>query len=299
MPNGFSNSVTVGLVLFFHLVSFASDSGAIDVGADHFTFEYKDEKNTQRLTVWTYLPTAFAANGPVLFVMHGVRRNGERYRNEWLPHAEREKALLLVPEFSVDGFAGSRNYAAPKPKVDSIQGDDLAPSAFLAIERIFDHVLSITRLETREYLLYGHSAGAQFAHRFILFNPRARVKAAVAANAGWYTMPDFTLAFPYGLKNSGLSESGLRQALGRKLIILLGEKDTDPRHPLLNRAAAAMDQGQHRFERGQNFYRAAARAAARLNAPLEWQIATVPDADHDNAKMARAAAPLVFTKISH
>jgi len=299
MPNMLFNSLTVGLILFFHSASLGWDSGPISVGAGHFIFTYKDEKNNGRLTVWTYLSRAFAANGPVLFVMHGVRRDGERYRNEWVTHAEREKALLLVPEFSVDNFAGSRNYATPKPNVDSVQSDGFAPSAFLAIERIFDHVLSLTRLETREYLLYGHSAGAQFVHRFILFNPRARVKAAVAANAGWYTMPDFTVAFPYGLKNSGLSESGLKQALARKLIILLGEKDTDPRHPLLNRAPAAMHQGQQRFERGQNFYRAAASAAARLNTPLEWQIATVPDADHNNAKMARAAAPLLFTKISH
>jgi pimeloyl-ACP methyl ester carboxylesterase len=242
---------------------------------------------------------AFAANGPVLFVMHGVRRNGERYRNEWVSYAEKEKALLLVPEFSVEGFAGGRNYAVPRPNINSVNSDDLPPSAFLVIEKIFDHVRSITRPETKEYLLYGHSAGGQFVHRFILFNPRARVKAVVAANAGWYTMPDFTVAFPYGLKNSGLLESGLREALSRKLIILLGEKDTDPRHPLLSRSAAATRQGQHRFERGQNFFRAAARAAESLNAPFDWQIATVPDADHDNAKMAPAAASLIFPKIRH
>ncbi|HEY3168049.1 MAG TPA: hypothetical protein VGK57_12510 [Candidatus Binatia bacterium] len=299
MPSMFINSVTVGLILFFYSASVASGSGAIDVGAGHFIFEYQNGRNNERLTVWTYLPKEFAANGPILFVMHGVRRDGKRYRNEWMTHAEREKALLLVPGFSVEGFPGGRNYAAPKPNVDSGHSDDLPPSAFLVIERIFDHVLSTTRLETNEYLLYGHSAGAQFVHRFMLFNPRARVKIAVAANAGWYTMPDFTIAFPYGLQKSGLFESGLREALGRKLIILLGEKDTDPRHPLLNRSASAMRQGMHRLERGQNFHRAGARAAEGLNAPFHWQIATVPEADHDNARMALAAAPLLFPKNSH
>jgi poly(3-hydroxybutyrate) depolymerase len=299
MPNLFCRLIAIGLIFFFHTGSVAGDGGAIDVGAGRFIFEYQNGRNNRRLTVWTYLPKEFAANGPVLFVMHGVRRDGKRYRNEWMTHAEREKALLLVPEFSVEGFPGGRNYAAPKPNVDSIHSDDLPPSAFLVIERIFDHVLSTTRLETKEYLLYGHSAGAQFVHRFMLFNPRARVKAAVAANAGWYTMPDFTIAFPYGLQNSGLFESGLRAALGRKLIILLGEKDTDPRHPLLNRSASAMRQGMHRLERGQNFYRAGARAAEELNTPFHWQIATVPEADHDNAKIALAAAPLLFPKNSH
>jgi hypothetical protein len=31
-----------------------------------------------------------------------------------------------------------------------------------------------------------------------------------------------------------------------------------------------------------------------MNAPFLWEIATVPDADHDNAKMAVNAARLLF-----
>jgi hypothetical protein len=31
-----------------------------------------------------------------------------------------------------------------------------------------------------------------------------------------------------------------------------------------------------------------------MNAPFLWEIATVPDADHDNAKMAVHAARLLF-----
>jgi poly(3-hydroxybutyrate) depolymerase len=193
MPNLLFNSVTVGLILFFHSASLGSDRGPIDIGAGQFIFEYQDEKNSGQLTVWTYRPKEFVANGRVLFVMHGARRNGERYRNQWIAHAQRANALLLVPEFSPAGFASGRNYSAPNPEVDS---DDQAPFPFLAIERIFDHILSIGHLETKEYHLYGHSAGAQFVHRFILFTPRARVTSAVAANAGWYTMPDFTVPFP-------------------------------------------------------------------------------------------------------
>jgi hypothetical protein len=55
-----------------------------------------------------------------------------------------------------------------------------------------------------------------------------------------------------------------------------------------------MRQGRERFERGQNFFRAAAQAAKQMNAPFLWEIATVPDADHDNAKMAVNAARLLF-----
>ncbi|MGH7887730.1 MAG: hypothetical protein ACREPG_07680, partial [Candidatus Binatia bacterium] len=73
-------------------------------------------------------------------------------------------------------------------------------------------------------------------------------------------------------------------------LVLLGEKDNDPKHPSLNRSAGPMRQGHHRFERGQKFFRSAASAAEKLNASFHWELATVANADHDNAKMADAAA---------
>ena len=49
----------------------------------------------------------------------------------------------------------------------------------------------------RGYALYGHSAGGQFVHRYVAFADAPRMESAVAANSGWYTMPDDG-AFPYG-----------------------------------------------------------------------------------------------------
>ena len=172
--------------------------------------------------------------------------------------------------------------------------DELTPAAYSAIEKIFDRAIKLAGVAAVDYRLYGHSAGAQFVHRFIMFNPRARVKIAVAANAGWYMMPDFDVRFPYGLKGSGVDSAKLRESLAKKLIVQLGEKDVDPQHPSLNRGAGPMRQGRQRFERGQNFFRAAQHVAEKLNVPFHWELATVPDAGHDNAKMALAAAPLLL-----
>jgi ribulose 1,5-bisphosphate carboxylase large subunit-like protein len=41
--------------------------------------------------------------------------------------------------------------------------------------------------------LFGHSAGARYAHRMVEFVPEAKAKMVIAANSGWYTLPDLNL----------------------------------------------------------------------------------------------------------
>jgi hypothetical protein len=142
--------------------------------------------------------------------------------------------------------------------------------------------------------MFGHSAGSQFVHRMVLFKPGARIAKAVAANAGSYTMPTLDFRFPFGLAGTQTTEAHLARALRVPLVVLLGEKDTDPRDELLPREPEAMLQGEHRFVRGQTFYRAAQSVAERLKADWRWTLSTVPEVGHDNALMAPAAARVLF-----
>ena len=271
----------------------AADMGSLAPGAGEFIFPLQNGAARSAIKVWTYRPKTLGAEALVLFVMPGAERNGARYRREWQPYAERAQAVLLVPEFSAASFPGSRNYSAPR-NTHSADADDATPFAFAAIEEIFDTVVAVNKLTAKDYRLYGHSAGAQFVHRFILARPAARVQVAVAANAGWYMMPAFDVDFPYGLRGSGVTENSLKVALGRKLFVLLGEKDSDPNHPQLNRSTSAMRQGSNRFERGQRFFRSAEFEAEQLGAAFNWQLRTVANVAHSNAGIARAAAPLLL-----
>ena len=92
---------------------------------------------------------------------------------------------------------------------------------------------------------------------------------AVAANSGWYMLPDLDLGYPEGMAGLDLDESGLRRYLGRRLTILLGAANTDSTAADLPRMEAAMAQGPHRFARGRDtFGHSASDSAAQAGAAL-------------------------------
>ena len=60
-------------------------------------------------------------------------------------------------------------------------------TVFATVEHLFDEM----RVDQKTYVLFGHSAGGQVAHRMALLFPENRASVIVAANPGWYTMPDY------------------------------------------------------------------------------------------------------------
>lgn len=266
----------------------------VEVAAEKSAFQFRPPQGTEQ-KVYLGIPELLAADVPVVFVMHGVKRNADEYRDQWYDLALRHGFVLVVPEFSQEQFPGTSAYNlgnvfAPDGRINPEQ-----EWAFSRLEWIFDDVRRRLRVATDRYSVYGHSAGAQFVHRFLMHVPGARIGRAVAANAGWYTMPDFQIAFPYGLRGSAVSESRLRAALNVPLVILLGESDVDPGDPNLRRTPEAMLQGPHRFARGNAFFKTASHAASEFDAELLWRIETVSDVGHDNSLMAPAAVSYLIS----
>lgn len=265
-------------------------------------FEFQQAGKT--VPVWYFLPTPVKPDLPVLFVMHGVKRDAERYREDWIPHAEKAGFVLVVPEFSRAEFPKDADYSlgsvldgeGPKdPFKEEVRTRAFDQRAFSFIEPIFDAMRQRIGNVTETYQLYGHSAGAQFAHRFLYFVPGARVSQVVAANAGWWTLPDPKVAFPYGLNGSpGVGEAVLKGVLQRRLIVLLGTADTDPKDANLNRSEGAMAQGAHRFERGKHFFEQGQIRAIALDVPLGWKLGPAPGVGHRDSGMAPFAMEWLF-----
>jgi len=268
----------------------------IHPGAGEFTFADTQAGTDKPMTVWYYRPSGFSRDMPVLFVMHGVKRDARRYRDEWIPYAERYRFLLIVPEFSHKYYPGKREYNEGHvfdPKDNPVPEND---RAFTVIERLFDFVKETTQNRSPLYDIYGHSAGGQFVQRMILFKTDARIRMAVAANPGIYLFPVYSEKYPFGIRNSGITPDHLRVAFKREFILLLGEKDVMADDVNLARSPEALAQGHNRFERGNHFFDSSKNEAARLGMIFNWKLTTVPGAGHHDAQMAQTAADSLFIK---
>ena len=263
-------------------------------GGDKNVFEF--ETDGRMVRVWTYAPKEAGPSAPVVVVMHGVKRNGEDYRENWIRHSDERGFVVLVPEFSNKDWPGSRCYNSGNVLGKNGRETGEESWAFTAIDLAFDEYLRRSGNRSKNYHLFGHSAGGQFVHRLVLMRPKAKFSAAITANAGWYTMPDFDEAWPYGLKGVPVNEAQLTEAFARRLTILMGEKDNDPEHRYLRRTPEAMKQGPHRLARGKKFYDAAVRRAEDMSVSLGWKRKTVPGVGHDNLEMVPAAVQVFFVK---
>ncbi|NNJ72119.1 MAG: alpha/beta hydrolase [Enterobacterales bacterium] len=259
------------------------------VGKGVFTFDYQ---HINKMKIWYYIPTAVKETTPILFVMHGVKRNADEYRDGWIQAAENSDIILVVPEYSQAQFPRSRSYNLGNMYSERGQLNPENLWSYNLIEPIFDIVKAKTGNNSEKYHLFGHSAGAQFVHRYLLFASYQRLGLLMAANAGWYTTLDDQVEFPYGLKSSPKNLQQLENIFSQDVMIMLGELDNDANADYLRQTPEAKAQGAHRFARGNSFFEQARQL--RQQQPFNWQLITVPNVGHNNKGMAHKAVKLVI-----
>ena len=266
----------------------------------------------KRLTVHVFRPSQFdKQTGRIWFVMHGTSRNAKRYLQVAAPVAERHQVLAVVVEFSRKNYPTGDSYTlgnisrgrAEAYTAGESQWSSLPQTPYIEIERAFTAISGTIQSQQPGYYLFGHSAGAQFVHRLLTFSTCPRVIRAVAANAGWYTLPTIDKKqppFPYSLRGAAREAQDPRSVLSAPLTILLGTKDTEGNEEDRNLrvSAGAMAQGANRLERGKNYYEAGLQAAGNANVFLAWKIQLVPGAGHEVAEVIASAGQLLFAPAS-
>ena len=286
------NRIVSILGLFLLALPASAQESPITLGEGRFFYSYTHYKKP--IPVWYSYPPSLDRNSAVFIVMHGNSRTAKGYRDAWTKHAHKYGFLLIVPEFSKKDFPGSRSYHLGN-RFDK-DGKSIPEHlwSFSVIDPLFEQVKSMTRNRSKTYTLYGHSAGSQFVHRFLLFKPKSKVGVAIAANAGWYTLPEFKTKYPYGLRKSGAERGQMASVFRKRLVIFLGDRDIDPKDPLLRTTKEAILQGNHRLERGHTFFRVAQGEARSMKVPFLWSLQIAPGVAHSNSGMATATVRFLF-----
>lgn len=245
------------------------------------------------LTLRSARPRLYAQDTPIAFVHHGRGRNGEDYRNYWLPLVDEADILVIAPEFSESAFPDSRWYNHGNLLDDAGLPNPRDASTYAIDERIFAALRAQGVTRRRCFGLFGHSAGSQYVHRMLALGYRSHVVTAVAANAGTYSMPDLNTPFPFGLGGVGMAENDLRRFLEFRLTVMAGTHDIDATAEHFPKDAASMGQGGTRFERAHRFIANARATAEHLGTHCAWTIIDVPGVAHEGDKMSAAAAPVL------
>ena len=273
----------------------AASGGELPVGASSYAMPEKNGATDAPLTVYCYRGKDWKPGRPIVLVFHGMKRNAAKYREGWMVFADNSGLLVVCPEFTQEKYPGPRYYNTGNI-MDKTNGKGrLQPKSswvFPVVDSVIRDVKKRMRAGASPVAVFGHSAGAQMVHRYILFGGTSEASLIMPSNAGWYTMPDKAVPFPYGLGGVPVTEKELVAAFAKPVVILLGEKDTQ-RAENLRQTAEADRQGQNRLERGKNFFAAAKAKAAEMGVPFNWREVTVPGVGHDGAAMAGAALAVI------
>lgn len=247
----------------------------------------------QPLTLYSARPCAWNSDTPVLFVHHGVGRNGKDYRDYWLPLVDEAGVVVIAIEFSEASFPEYLWYHFGNLHREDGMANPREQWTYGIDERLFLALREQGVTTRQRYGVFGHSAGGQFVHRMISFGFRDRIALAISANAGTYAMPDLQTPWPFGLGETGLDEDSLRALVEFRITVMAGTRDVDTTGRFFPKGPRSMRQGATRYERAHNYVRAGHAAAEALQARCTWTVIDVPDVGHDGRRMSIAAAPIV------
>ncbi len=267
-------------------------------GNGKFTFDSYKPLEDRPITVYTHLPKEGATNLPLIFVLHGSSRSVVSNCGYWTDSARKYNFIVICPEFKESQFPGSAYYQNGMMYVNN-QFADSTKWTYNLIEEIFTYLKEKDVTTHDTYGIYGFSGGGQFVHRYALFTNPKRASFIMPGGSGWYTLPNFSENFPYGLKNAPFDENSLAGKFQLPITIIVGENDNNPNDSSLRKTAEAMRQGNHRFERAKFFYNRAVEGSDKLGVNLNWIFRSVPNIGHSAVDIAPIAAELFHNSLNN
>lgn len=219
-----------------------------------------------------YCPQTVHADTPMVVTVHGISRNGREQIEQFRAWADRHQAVLLAPLFTKPAF---KDYQ----RLGRIGRGERAD---LALTQMIGEASRTLGLKEQPVFLFGYSGGGQFAHRFAMACPHRVARIAIGA-AGWYTYPDLSRKYPYGIRETDALPGVVfdpAEFLRIPALVMVGEWDAE-RDPGLNRAPHIdRRQGTTRIERGKRWVEAMKNAAAGYGCHTDYRFEVLPSSGH-------------------
>lgn len=222
------------------------------------------------------LSPAGSALAPPLLVLHGISRNAGTLARLFAPHARQRGRALIVPHFNAaDWPAFQRPSRAARPDQ--------------ALLELLNRVAGMAPGLAGPVEIFGHSGGAQLAHRMAMLYPH-RVGALHLAAAGWYCLPDRSMPFPYGLAEgedprdipwARRKAAGLDAFLALPVDVYVGTADTTRDEALRQDPLLDAGQGPHRLARARRYVSAFGAAARVAGLCPRIRLIEMPGCVHD------------------
>ncbi|PWL39897.1 hypothetical protein DKG77_03440 [Flagellimonas aquimarina] len=293
-----------------------AQSDMVNEGSGSFKVDGGNNHHGDSITIFYHRPVNFTQNSKILMVIPGAGRNGDDYRDSWIETSEKHSVLIISPsypekeynygDYHLGGVVKDLNLSKGisfKKGTNQVLVDEnivlfninnkKEDWIYDDFDRIFEMVKRATKSRQKKYDLFGHSAGGQILHRFVLFSPNSKANKILASNAGTYTLPDYKENYPFGMKN--VDARKLRASFKKELVLFLGELDneSETRGRML-RSKTADIQGTHRLARGKYFCSYSTEAAKNLGMKFNWKLEVIANVGHNQKKMAEFAANYLY-----
>ena len=257
------------------------------------TFAYWDKPDVE---IFFITPKKINKDTKVIFVIHGNSRNAEDYLSAWIPHVINKNVIVVAPQFRKIDF----RYFFLLEMAESSGDVNRNKNEYInnSISLFFNFIKSKFSLTTETYKMFGHSAGAQFTHRYMLLSMDNRISNTVIANAGWYTFLTDD-EFPYGINNSpiNISNKQIEWFMSKKANLLIGSDDIDFKS--VNSSKGANLQGLSRVDRAANYFDSLIMNAESRGYALRWNYRVLERVDHDFKKVTPYAAQILLRDIEN
>ena len=220
--------------------------------------------------------------------------SAENTLKKWIRFANKTKAIIIAPVFDNYHYAVTKR-GAGKGGYRGLFGRDVGADVFLH-EIIQEYTLANRQYDGRFYLS-GHSAGAQFANRYLVRHPERIIAAAFSAPA-WFAQPSTEHKWPYGMgrrtftaKWPGMPQKkhidiqpdpkGWLLAAQKPVAVIVGELDLKPiRHvPGIG--------GDTHVDRANYWVKAMDQYASQFDQNSQIKIKIIPKVGHNYGKLAR------------